>query len=295
MSNQIEFRHLRYFLAVAQELHYRKAAERLFISQPGLSRQIKQLEEQLGVQLFDRNKKRVSLTQSGAYLKKETEYMLGYLDGVVDKISLIDKGLEGEVRIGFVGSAMQNVIPTLILKSNDQYPDIHFALEEMSNQRQIQAIQNNQIDIGFVRLNAVPEGLMLTPVYEDLFALVLPVDHWLNKDKFDNLKQVEDESFIFFSSDYSSTYYEKIMSIFSDAGFKPRVSHKSVHANTIFRLVESKLGVAVVPLALSLGVDLGIKFLPLDRIPQRAVLSRVWKANNNNAAVQRILDVFERI
>lgn len=291
MSNQIEFRHLRYFLAVAQELHYRRAAERLFISQPGLSRQIKQLEEQLGVKLFDRNKKRVALTKSGEYLKQESEYLLSYLEGIVHKLSLIDRGLDGEVRIGFVGSAMQNVIPELILKSNEKYPEIHFALDEMSNQHQIQAIKNSQIDIGFVRLHTVPEGLALKQVFVDHFSLVLPKEHPLQEGSVESITQLKEENFILFSSDYSSTYYEKIMSIFQDAGFRPRISHKSVHANTIFRLIESGLGVAIVPHSLSLGVNLDVKFVELSSIPQRAILSMVWKQDNPNPAVWRILEL----
>ena len=122
MSNQIEFRHLRYFQVVAQELHFRKAAEKLFITQPGLSRQIKQLEEELGAQLFLRDKRIVSLTDAGKYLYDESTQLINQLDAVKRSIQLIDKGEEGELRIGFVGSAMQKVIPNLLLKLNNKYP-----------------------------------------------------------------------------------------------------------------------------------------------------------------------------
>ncbi|MEQ8715157.1 MAG: LysR family transcriptional regulator, partial [Cyclobacteriaceae bacterium] len=110
LSNQIELRHLRYFLAVAEELHFRKAAERLFISQPGLSRQITQLEEMLGVSLFERSKRSVVLTPAGHYLKEEAISLMNRLSVTLERLKSIQSGDEGEVSIGFVGSAMQHVI-----------------------------------------------------------------------------------------------------------------------------------------------------------------------------------------
>ena len=106
MSNQIELRHLTYFLAVAQELHFRKAAEKLFISQPGLSRQIKQMEEILKTQLFERNKKKVALTPAGHYLKKEVEFIFNHMEKVERQLKFVGDGDSGELRIGFLGSAM---------------------------------------------------------------------------------------------------------------------------------------------------------------------------------------------
>ncbi len=289
MSNQIEFRHLRYFLEVAKELHYRKAAEKLFISQPGLSKQIKQLEEELGVQLLERDKKKVQLTKGGAYLKTEAEYLLQYLKRTIKRLKLVAEGQIGEIRIGFVGSAMQTVIPKLIMKSSQKYPDIHFSLEEMSIRNQITALQNSTTDLGFVRLNRVPEGLQLKPVFKDHFSLVLPKDHPISNNNFKSVSQFKEAQFIFFSSDYSRVYYDQVMSICEDAGFSPIISHKSVHANTIFRLVESGLGIAIVPHSLSFGFDLGIKFIPLKNIRQEAVLSAVWKRDSRNPSLRNVL------
>ena len=118
MSNRIEFRHLNYFQTVAKELHFRKAAEKLFITQPALSRQIQQLEEYVGVELFKRDKRNVSLTKAGEYLLKESQFLFDHLGFIKDNIRHIAKGDEGEIRIGFVGSAMQSVIPSLLKKIN---------------------------------------------------------------------------------------------------------------------------------------------------------------------------------
>jgi DNA-binding transcriptional LysR family regulator len=293
MSNQIELRNLYSFLILSEELHFHRAAEKLFLSQPGLSKQIKQLENQLGVKLLERDRRNVRLTKSGQYLKTQVAFLEGFLNRTFQHLKVIEAGLEGEIRIGFVGSAMQNVIPNLIKKCNNHYPDIHFVLDEMSNQSQIEALQHNLIDLGFVRLDKVPMELQIVPIFEDHFSLVVPKDYSINKANFKNIAQFEKASFILFSSDYSSTYYNNIMSIFSDAGFSPKVSHKSIHANSIFRLVESGLGVAIVPHSLTLGNSIDIEVIELKAIKQRAVLSIVWKKNQHYPALEKVLSFFK--
>ncbi|MBW1296126.1 LysR family transcriptional regulator [Aquimarina litoralis] len=288
MGYQLELRHFTYFLAVAEELHFRKAAERLFISQPGLSRQIKQMEEIIGAELFIRNKRNVSLTAAGVYLKKEITYIFNHIDFTIKQTKLIDKGSEGEVRIGFLGSAMQTVIPDFLIKSNKDFPKIQFSLEEMSNYDQVKAIVNDDLDIGFVRLARVPDGITIKRVQTDTFSLVLPKAHFLEKENFISVAQVATEHFVLFSSDYSSIYFDKIMSICEDQKFTPIVSHKSVHAQTIFKLVESGLGVAIVPTSLQYGFDLDVKFLEIPNIPQRAELSVIWKEDNRNPALEKV-------
>lgn len=288
MSYQIELRHFTYFLAVAEELHFRKAADRLFISQPGLSRQIKQMEEIIGVTLFIRNKRKVSLTVAGEYLKKELDYVFNHIDFTIKQTRLINKGSDGEIRIGFLGSAIQTVIPELLVKVNEQFPNVQFSLEEMSNHLQVEGIEKDQLDLGFVRLARVPKGIQMKTVHTDTFSLVLPKNHYLEEKNFKNIAQVSDQHFILFSSDYSPLYYDKIMSICEDKGFTPKVSHKSVHAQTIFKLVESGLGVAIVPTSLQYGFDLGVKFLEIPKISQKATLSVIWKQDNRNPALEQI-------
>lgn len=289
MGYQIELRHFTYFMAVAEELHFRKAADRLFISQPGLSRQIKQMEDIIGASLFVRNKRKVTLTVAGVYLKKELDYIFNHIDFTIRQARLIDQGSNGEIRIGFLGSAMQTVIPELLVKVNQELPDIQFSLEEMSNHLQVEAVEKDQLDLGFVRLARVPEGIQMKTVHRDTFSLVVPLQHQLTPKTFKSIAQVSEEHFILFSSGYSSLYYDKIMSICEDKGFTPKVTHKSVHAQTIFKLVESGLGVAIVPSSLQQGFDLGIKFLEIPKIPQKAILSVIWKKDNRNPALQQIL------
>ena len=291
MSYQIELRHLKYFKAVAEELNYHKAAEKLFISQPGLSRQINQMEELLNTKLFERSKRKVALTNAGSYLLEEVDGILIKLESTYKQLALVDKGESGELRIGLLGSAMQQVVPEFLLKLTDRFPSVHASVDEMSNGAQIEGIKQGKLDIGFVRLAKVPKPLKMQSVVQDTFSLVLPANHPLNTKSFKNIKQLENEHFILFSSDYSPIYYDKIMSIFEDQGFSPQISHKSVHALTIFKLVECGLGVAIIPTSLQEGFDLGIKFIEMKEIRQRTTLSAVWSEENRNPILRNALDL----
>jgi len=286
MSYQLELRHFKYFMAVAEELHYRKAAERLFISQPGLSRQIKQMEEILDAQLFIRNKKKVSLTPAGDYLKGEVEFILNHLELTKKQLKLINLGSSGGLRIGFLGSAMQHVVPKLLVRLKELFPNIRTSLDELSNHAQVNAVLKDKLDLGFVRLARVPSELEIKAVFEDTFSIVLHQDHYLNMNSFKGMEQLKEESFILFSQDYSPLYFDKVMSICEDAGFTPKVSHKSVHAQTIFTLVENNLGIAIIPTSLQYGFDLNVKFIELKKIKQRAQLSVIWKKDNRNPVLK---------
>lgn len=289
MSNQIELRHLRYFLAVAEELHFRKAADRLFISQPGLSRQIKQMEDELGFSLFERSNKKVYLTKSGRYLQNEVSLALKNLDDMFSHAQLIHEGMEGQISLGYVGSAMQNVIPEIILRIKEDHPNIHYSLKEMENPEQIDALFMKEIDLAFVRLDKVPKGLQIRPVFEDTFSLVLPLHHHVSQDNFTDLSSLKEEPFILFDQSYSPAYFEQVMQIFKHSGFHPMISHNTVHASTIFRLVENNLGISIVPTSLLLGYDMNIKSIELNKIPQRTVLSVAWNSSNRNPILTKIM------
>ncbi len=293
MSNRIEFRHLRYFLAVAEDLHFRKAADKLYISQPGLSKQIKQLEDDLGIKLFERHNRKVELTKTGQYLKEAVSKNLKSLDSIFAHAKLLEDGVEGSLKLGYVGSAMQEVIPKLLLEFSEVKPNVIFSLNEMDNNRQIQSLMEQDIDLGFVRTNRVPKVLEISPVFEDTFSLVLPKSHKLDETNFKDLSQLEDEPFILFDTSYSESYHEVIMQIFDDFGFVPQISHYTVNAGSIFRLVENNMGISIVPTTLKLGYDMGIKFIELKKIPQRTILRAVWNKENTNPSLWSILEIMK--
>ena len=145
--------------------------------------------------------------------------------------------------------------------------------------------------MGFVRLARVPAGLHMESVLEDTFSLVIPENYPLSGGKFKGMQEFSKDNFILFSQEYSPFYYQTIMSICSDAGFIPRISHKSVHAHTIFKLVENNLGIAIVPTALQYGFQMRVKFIELKQLKQRAVLSVIWKKENANPVLKNCMDL----
>ena len=297
MNYQLELRHLKYFLAVAEELHFRKAADRLYISQPGLSRQIKQLETSTGTQLFVRHNRKVQLTKAGLYLKKELQPYLKGLDHMLRHAQLLSEGQVGDLRFGYVGSAMQQIIPQLLLSLKSSFPEVHFSLKELENDKQIAGLLANDLDIGFIRLDRVPRGLKTKKVLEEPFCLVLPADHPVIYAGFEDLTQCRHEPFILFDPAYSPSYYEKVMQIFDTVKFTPIVAHNTVHAGSIYKLVENGFGISIVPLSLTTNIEnsSSIKYIVLDQIPQRTKLSAVWNPDSWNPMLKPLLDLLTEI
>ncbi len=290
MSNQIDLRHLRYFLTVADELNFRKAATRLCISQPGLSRQIQQMEDLYKVKLFDRTKRSVKLSPAGKFLQQESQKIFDRLEQVKDKIKDISEGNEGHLKIGFLGSAAQKFVPDLLIKLSMHHPLLSTSLEEMSNKAQLDALLKQRLDIGFVRVPNLPAGIQGHLIFRDTFSVVLPPG-FSHMPMPLNLSDLKEMPFVFFSSEDSPHYYDLIMSICTDNGFTPKVLHRSVNALSIFKLVEAGLGIAIVPTALKFGYDLNLTFVELEKVRQRTELYLVWSTNNDNPVLSKVLNI----
>jgi DNA-binding transcriptional LysR family regulator len=274
---------------LAEELHFRKAAEKLFISPSALSQQISQLENILGTELFERTNKRVSLTDAGSLLYTEVTQLFNKLNNTVNNLELLKKGSSGQIGIGFVASAMQSILPGLLKRFNREWPDIKFQLEELNNKEQLEALQQDEIDIGFMRSNQVAENMMIKSVLRETFSLVLPAGHPMTARKFRNIGQLKDESFILFPNDQSQLYYQQILHLCADHGFVPKISHKAIHAPAVFRLVENGMGLSILPTSLASGQVPGIRFIELKNIPQQTELYAVWKKDNGNPVLQFLL------
>ncbi|HEX7753893.1 MAG TPA: LysR family transcriptional regulator [Niabella sp.] len=294
MNYQIELRHLVYFQVLAEELHFRKAAERLYISQPGLTRQIKQMESIYSVPLFERGKRFVQLTEAGHFLKNEVSVLLNQLDNIQLQLKRIGEGKMAALRVGFIGSAAQTVIPDLLFRLNKQYPNVEVSLNELPNETQIEHLLENKLDFGFVRSHIAPPGLSMRIISEETFSLVVPKKHRIQARNFSSLQQFEKENFILFTRDYSNEYYQLMMSIFSDCGFTPHVHHKTVNALTIFKLVEKGMGIAIVPTSLKEGYSIPVNFIELNKIPQRSQLSLIWNSKNRNPGIRTLLKVVKK-
>ncbi|MCS3556166.1 MULTISPECIES: LysR family transcriptional regulator [unclassified Sphingobacterium] len=291
IANQIELRHLTYFKVLAEQLHYRKASESLFISQSALSQQIKQLEGILKVQLFDRTNRKVYLTDAGSLFKKDVQQILNKIETAVTNLKLLKMGNTGQIRIGFVASAMESILPDVLKLFHTDCPNIKFQIDELSNADQLLSLQNEMLDIGFMRSNHIPEGFSNKCVYIETFSLVLPIDHPITDKKFDTIAELADESFILFPNEKSQFYYQQIVNLCADHGFLPKVAHRSIHAPTIFRLVENGMGISIIPTSLAHTENPNIKFIELTGVPQKTALFAVWKKDNVNPALPYLLEM----
>lgn len=290
-TNQLELRSLRYFLVLADTLHYTQAAELLFISQSALSQHIKQLERTLGTSLFNRTNRKVNLSQAGELLVKEATVILQQVDLSMERWQLSLDGVMGQLKIGFVGSAMQRYLPPIIKKFSVTHSKINFFLEEFTNTEQLKGLEMEQLDIGFMRSNKVPSDIHIKSVYSENFSLVLPLDHAIDAFNFKNLGEFSEEYFVLFPNENSPMYFQQIQNLCADYGFSPRISHKSIHGPTIFKLVENGMGIAIVPNSLRDEYNYKIKFIELDMVAYKTELFAAWRKDNENPALQFFLEM----
>ncbi|MES2519053.1 MAG: LysR substrate-binding domain-containing protein [Bacteroidota bacterium] len=291
----MEFRQLQHFLGVASELHFSKAAERLFITQPALSRQIQQLEEHLGVLLFERDKRNVRLTSAGEYLRDEASQILSQLEHISKRTQLIHKGEEGEIRLGYPGSAVYSVIPALLSNLQLHFPSIKSKLSEVLEDDLFGNLKNYQLDVGFIREPFSDKQITSKVIFEECFSLVLPENHEITPENFISLAQVKDEPFILPPRYAGSVYYDMLVRMCERVGFVPNVVHESNFGATILRLVEHNLGVSLMPISYRHSTATRIKFIELTDIPERTHLSMAWRKDDTNPVLQNFLKVSELI
>ncbi|MEM9649712.1 MAG: LysR family transcriptional regulator [Bacteroidota bacterium] len=291
MTNQLEFRHLEYFLALAETLHYGKASERLYISQSALSQQIQRLELIVGQSLFERTNRKVALNHAGQLFKKVALNVTNQLHDSLENWNLALEEMEGIIRIGFVGSAMQEFLPPIIKQFGRRNPKIKFSLDEMSNTLQLTALGAQDLDIGFVRSNEVPSHLKCKQVYSENLCLVLPEQHFINETNFEDMGQLSEERFILFPNQQSQMYYQQIVRLCQHYGFSPKISHRSIHGPTIFKLVESGMGISLVPKSLRDNKNYKIRFIELTDVPFTTSLYAIWDEKNPKTGLKRFREL----
>ena len=291
----MEFRQLQYFLGVANELHFSKAAEKLFIAQPALSRQIQALEDNLGVLLFERDKRNVKLTPAGEYLREEATQVISQLENITKRTQFIHQGEEGELRIGHPGSAIYSVIPPLLSKLRSDFPQIKANLSEILEDDLYGNLKNYQIDVGFVREPYSDKMLVTKVLLEESFSLILPENHWITAENFTSLAQIKYEPFVMPPRHLGSIYYDLIIRMCGREGFTPNVVHESIHGATILRLVEYNLGISIMPTSYRLSTAMRVKFIELTDIPERTQLSMAWRRNDTNPILQNFLKVADEM
>lgn len=284
----MELRHIRYFLVLAEELNFGRAAERLHIAQPPLSRQIQELEEEIGAQLFYRTKRHVELTNAGKVFLNKAYQILDQVEQACVITRLSSTGMEGELRMGFTGT-VHNLIP-LVQKYLELHPQVGIAFHQMSTANIVKALHEKRIDIGIVSAPVTSNKLHVRPITKVSFKAALPEDHPLANKQSIYIRDLVDETFIMTPKSAGVLYYDTFMSIFQMAGFAPKIKIQANDLQTVLVLVAAGMGVALTPSPI----------IPADRVILRKVediniaveASIAWRKDHNSVIVDKFLPFF---
>ena len=268
--------HIQNILILAKTLHFTKAAKEANIVQPALSRQVQQIEEELGVNLFNRNKRNVELTPAGDYFIKKMERIMAELEQIAEKMKSIHLGGNTTIRIGFTHSVMRSILPEVLNQIKKLKPNIRTKLREINNKEQYNALFRRELDLSFATNPMVPKGLNWKKLRTDNFVVLLPLSHPVDAKTYQGFSVFANEEFIFPPITDGIHYIHIIESICMDAGFHPKIGHETGSASTSFKLVEAGLGISIEPKTSVQNLDLPLKMIELKDIPQKANLTMVW-------------------
>jgi DNA-binding transcriptional LysR family regulator len=237
-----ELRHLVYFHEVARQLHFRKAAEALAVAQPALSRQIAQLERELGVMLFVRSRRRVELTPAGRLLAERVEPLLRSLNGITKELEAMAGGETGHVRVAFTGLAMATVLPGILREFNRRFPGIRLELNESPTSTQLSALQNGDIACGFFHPDAPTPGLRTRLLLRERNGVLLPEGHPLAARAGLRLRDLASTPFVLFPRKHNPGFYDRVLAAFAQAGVTPAIAEEVWPRANGIGLVRAGLG-----------------------------------------------------
>lgn len=290
----MELRHLRYFVAVAEELSFTRAAERLHIGQPPLSQQIQALEADIGARLFDRTKRRVSLTEAGRLFLTDARRMLALSEQARETARRAHVGEAGQLRVGFTFSTpFTSLFPKIVQRYRQQYPGVLLTFQEMTTMHQLAKIEARELDIGFVRpaSMALPDAVALTMLITEPVRLVLPADSALARQERIVVADLADQAFVVFPKDAGTGIYHQIIDLCRKAGFAPRIAMEAGEPSTMIGLVAAGCGISVLPASFE-GIHMeGVVYRPLADPEATTSLLLARQANGGGPLVQAFADL----
>lgn len=289
----VEIRHLRYFVAVAEELHFGRAAARLNMAQPPLSQQIRRLEELLGVPLFHRTKRRVELTDAGRAFLGAARETLRQAANAVDRAQRAHRGEIGHLALGFVASAAVAGLPELVRRFRARFPDVGLTLVEQTTAQQVEALLAGRIRAGLVRPPVAIRELELRLVAREPMVVALPSGHPLAQSGDVPLAALADQPFVLFPREQGPGLHDLIVAACAANGFSPAVVQEATQMQTIVGLVAAGMGLALVPGSLGRTRQPGAVFRPLRSPAPTVDLSVAWRRGDPSAALQAFLRVVD--
>jgi DNA-binding transcriptional LysR family regulator len=294
LRSTVDLRHLRYFQAVADTLHFGRAAKRLGISQPPLSVQIQRLEEALGVTLFDRTSRRVALTDAGTVLAASVERVFQSVDGALDATLRAAEGETGRLAVAFASSVMFQTLPAWIRAFRDRYPEVTLELRELPTGLQLAALEAGELDVGFVREPPETPGVALETVMREPLVVAVSAAHRLARAQaagaplsLELLGSLAADPFVLFPEELAPGLHAQVMDLCARAGFAPRVVQASRELYTTVSLVEAGVGVTVVPASIRKMGWAGVRYLPVEGVETR--IDMAWRSEVSRPVVGSFL------
>jgi DNA-binding transcriptional LysR family regulator len=293
----MELRQLRYFVALAQDLHFGKAAARLGIAQPGLTQQIKALEKEFGTKLFLRTKRSVALTPAGAVVLEEARQVLFHADHTHAIAIRAGRGELGVLEVGFVGTAIfTGIIAAAIHAFRQQRPQVDIRLNEVGTRQQLRLLDENKLDIGFIRPPVLqrPPGVVVESISSENILLAIHEAHPLARRERLHIRDLAGELFIVPSMHPGMGFYAHSEAVWRDAGFQPRVEYRSPQLATICSLVAAGAGVALMPESLQSLQLPNLRYRALEGVVQRSELAIAYRRNESAPAIRAFIADVER-
>ncbi|MFI8993222.1 LysR family transcriptional regulator [Streptomyces sp. NPDC053542] len=290
----MELRHLTAFVAVAEELHFGRAAKRLQMAQPPLSQQIRQLEKELGVQLFERNTRSVRLTSAGQSFLDPVRTVLADLDTATRAAKAAGRGEYGRVTIGFAGASTHETLPLLTRAVRAAHPALELVMKGQTYANvALAGVADGSLDLGFVRLPVTQPGVATRVIDEEELICALPSDHPLARRRRIPIAALAEESFVSFPANAGSTVRDATVRACEAAGFNPRVVQEAPDSYTILALVGAGVGVTLTVTSCQHIQQTGLVYRPLAGPPIRLQAALAWRPDNPSAALRTVLAVAE--
>ncbi|MEP6677727.1 MAG: LysR family transcriptional regulator [Betaproteobacteria bacterium] len=279
----MEFRHLRYFAAVAETLNFGRAAAALHISQPPLSRQIQAFERELGMRLFTRGTRGVRLTAAERALLPEARRLLREAEALVEGAQRLAEGVVGALRIGFISTASYNVLPRVLPEFHRRRPGIRLHLHEATSYAQVTLLRELEIDVGLLVPPIAEEGVRYARLMREPLIAALPAQRrWPRRP---SLASLAGEPFILFPRPAGAGLYDLIVGFCQAAGFTPRIGQEAIQTPTIVSLVAAGMGVALVPASLRHMRRTGVVYRPLAETSPLMEVGLAWREGDEEPAV----------
>jgi DNA-binding transcriptional LysR family regulator len=288
----MEFRHLRYFVAVAEELSFTRAAAVLHVAQSAVSAQIRFLEDSVGVTLLERNSRRVELTSAGRTFLQGAKKILFDLEEIARRTRRIGRAETGHLAIGFIGAQSHEWMPLVLKRFRHKYPDVEVSLTEMVPSAQLEALSTHRLDLGVVGAidGKTPAGLQVECIVEEEPLVGVPIDHALADRPFVRLRQLKDEGFILTSRENAPSFRTWLARLCQRAGFTPRVVQEVDRARTGVQYVAAGFGISIFGEHISRQPAPGVKFIPLRPSVPKIRYGVAWRKEPPEPLVHRFIE-----